>query len=71
MTAKDSNDVEKAFVLNEVFTAEKDTGSASRYRIRQDAIDMGVYKSSGLIIATGTGSTGWLYSSRQMTPAKI
>jgi len=32
---------------------------------------MGVFKSSGLIISTGTGSTGWLYSSRQITPAKI
>ena len=34
MDAKDADDFEKALVLNEVFSAEKDTGSASRYRIR-------------------------------------
>ena len=58
-------------MLNEVFTAEKDAGSASRYRVRSDEIELGVFKSSGLIVSTGTGSTGWLYSSRQITPAKI
>ena len=28
---------------------------------------MGKYKSSGIIISTGTGSSGWLYSARQIT----
>jgi NAD kinase len=72
MMDKDELDhCEKALVLNEVFTAEKDAGSASRYRVRSDETEMGVFKSSGLIISTGTGSTGWLYSSRQISPAKV
>ena len=71
MNMEELDHCERALVLNEVFTAEKDVAGASRYRIRQDAIDMGVFKSSGLIISTGTGSTGWLFSSRQITPAKI
>jgi len=29
---------------------------------------MGKFKSSGIIISTGTGSSGWLYSARQITP---
>lgn len=43
----------KAFVLNEAFCAEKDVGSASRCRISPEGEDWGIFKSSGLIIATG------------------
>jgi hypothetical protein len=32
-----------------------------------DGKDMGKFKSSGIIISTGTGSSGWLYSARQIT----
>jgi hypothetical protein len=32
-----------------------------------DGKDMGKFKSSGIIISTGTGSTGWLYSAKQVT----
>jgi hypothetical protein len=32
---------------------------------------MGKFKSSGVIISTGTGSSGWLYSARQITPQDI
>jgi NAD kinase len=53
--------------LNEVFAAEKDVSSTSMYRIVVDNRDMGKFKSSGIIIATGTGSSGWLYSARQIT----
>ena len=54
-------------VLNEVFVAEKDVAQTSCYRLTVDNKDMGKFKSSGLIIATGTGSSGWLYSARQIT----
>lgn len=54
-------------VLNEVFVAEKDVAQTSCYRLTVDNRDMGKFKSSGLIIATGTGSSGWLYSARQIT----
>ena len=53
--------------LNEVFCAERNLSEVSRYCIMKDGIDLGVFKSSGLIISTGTGSTGWLYGVRQIT----
>ena len=65
------NQVTKALTqklcLNEVFAAEKDVSCTSMYRIIVDDRDMGKFKSSGIIIATGTGSSGWLYSARQVT----
>jgi NAD+ kinase len=57
--------------LNEVFAAEKDVSCTSMYRIHVDNKDMGKFKSSGVIISTGTGSSGWLYSARQITPHNI
>ena len=51
-------------VLNEVFSAERDVSSASRYHIHKDGSDLGVFKSSGLIVSTGTGSSGWLHAAR-------
>jgi NAD kinase len=50
--------------LNEVFAAEKDVSTTSIYRLEVDEKDMGKFKSSGIIIATGTGSSGWLFSAR-------
>lgn len=50
--------------LNEVFAAEKDVSCTSMYKLIVDGIDMGKFKSSGIIISTGTGSSGWLYSAR-------
>lgn len=31
----------------------------------------GKFKSSGIIISTGTGSTGWLYSARRITDIDV
>ena len=64
---RDDQEDEKVLCLNEVFCAERDVSSASRYCILKDGIDLGVFKSSGLIVSTGTGSTGWLYAARQLT----
>lgn len=50
--------------MNEVFVAEKDVAQTSIYKLVVDDKDMGKFKSSGLIISTGTGSSGWLYSAR-------
>jgi NAD kinase len=50
--------------LNEVFAAEKDVSCTSMYKLIVDGRDMGKFKSSGIIISTGTGSSGWLYSAR-------
>ncbi len=60
------NDIWK-LCLNEVFAAEKDVSTTSMYRLEVDGRDMGKFKSSGIIIATGTGSSGWLFSARQVT----
>ena len=54
-------------VLNEVFAAEVDVGKTSIYKLTVDGRKLGKFKSSGIIIATGTGSSGWLLSSRKMT----
>jgi NAD kinase len=44
--------------------AEKDVSTTSMYRLEVDNKDLGKFKSSGIIISTGTGSSGWLYSAR-------
>ena len=54
----------KRLSLNEVFIAEHDVASASRYRIKPNGVNLGLFKSSGLIVSTGVGSTGWLYAAR-------
>ena len=54
-------------ILNELFAAEKDVSTTSMYNLEVDGRNMGRFKSSGVIIATGTGSSGWLYSARQVT----
>ena len=51
-------------VLNEVMVAESDPAHVSNYRLAVDEKDIGKFKSSGIIIATGTGSTGWMYSAK-------
>ena len=60
----ENQEEQKVLTLNEVFCAEKEVSSASRYCIIKDGLDLGVFKSSGLIVSTGTGSTGWLYGAR-------
>ena len=52
-------------------TSEKDATSLSVYRLNVDERDLGKFKSSGIIISTGTGSTGWLYSSRQISANQV
>ena len=57
--------------LNEVFSAEKDVSCTSLYKLVVDGKDMGKFKSSGIMISTGTGSSGWLFSARQITPYDV
>lgn len=57
--------------LNEVFAAEKDVSCTSMYKLVVDGKDMGKFKSSGILVSTGTGSSGWLYSARQITPNDV
>ncbi len=62
--------VEK-LILNEIFVADKDVTWPSVYRAHVDDRDMGKFKSSGIIISTGTGSSGWMHSARRIGPDDI
>lgn len=65
----DNYRVEDDFVvLNEVMLSEADASVLSVYRLTIDGRDIGKFKSSGILVSTGTGSTGWLYSAKQVTP---
>lgn len=57
--------------LNEIFVAEKNVSQTSIYRLKVDGNYIGKFKSSGLIVSTGTGSTGWLYSARRYTELDV
>jgi len=54
-----------------MFLAEKDASKTSTYRIEADGENVGTFKSSGVIISTGTGSSGWLYGARRVTTRNI
>jgi len=43
----------------------------SVYRLAVDNDYLGKFKSSGLIVSTGTGSTGWLYSAKRFTELDV
>ena len=58
-------------VLNEIFAAEEDVGNTSIYKLKVDGRELGKYKSSGIIISTGTGSSGWLLSARRITQTDV
>ena len=64
-TSQTTDAVKTAYALNEVFAAEKNVGHSSIYRLKADDIYMGKFKSSGVLIATGTGSTGWMQSAKR------
>ena len=70
-TPVEEEDAKKYFILNEVMTSEKDPSILSVYRLNVDGRDLGKFRSSGILIATGTGSTGWLYSARQTTAKQV
>jgi hypothetical protein len=55
------------YALNEVFAAEKNVGRSSLYRLKADNQYIGKFYSSGILISTGTGSTGWLQSAKRTT----
>ena len=65
------NDYE-ALSLNEVFVGEKDVAKSGIFRIKiDDDVYLGQFFSSGLLISTGTGSTGWLTSAMQFTEQNV
>ena len=57
--------------LNEIFVAEKDVCKTSCFKLKADGKYLGKFKSSGIIISSGTGSTGWLYSAMRMSQIDV
>lgn len=66
-----TGDVHKQYSLNEIFVAEENVSQTSIFRLNVDGDYIGKFKSSGMIIATGTGSTGWLYSAKRFTELDV
>lgn len=58
-------------MLNELFMAEKDSSKTSTYKITVDGMKLGTFKSSGVIVSTGTGSSGWLYGAKRVTNTNV
>ena len=56
----------KVLALNEIFVAEREVCKTSTFQVTADGRWLGKFKSSGFIISTGTGSTGWLHSAKRV-----
>ena len=54
-------------MLNELFLAEKDVSKTATYTVHADGADVGRFRSSGILVSTGTGSSGWLYGAKRVT----
>lgn len=53
--------------LNEVFLGENERGQLAAYSFDVDKTVKGRVKSSGIIVSTGTGSSGWLSSAKRIS----
>lgn len=62
---------ESHLVLNEVMASEQDASCVSMYRLNVDGKDLGKFKSSGIIMSTGTGSRRWLHAAKSITPSQV
>ena len=69
MVEADLDDGQRLLALNELFVGHRSHQSA-RYRIRVESREER-HSSSGLIVATGTGSTGWAKSIHQERHAAL
>lgn len=59
------------FGLNEVFFGSRDNSSTFRYDFKVNGHSMDHLRSTGCILYTGTGSTGWAKSMKQMTRTHV
>ena len=67
----DRGESHRQYSLNEIFVAEENVSQTSIFHFSVDKKFVGKFKSSGLLIATGTGSTGWLYSAKRFTEIDV
>lgn len=63
--------VNKIYALNEVFLADRNIAGSSIYHLNADGKYKGKFKASGLMLCTGTGSTGWLASAKRTTDENV
>ncbi len=63
--------IKEHLVLNEVFAGETDISFTSMFRLKVDGKELGKFKSSGILLSTGTGSSGWLYSAKMISKETV
>ena len=51
--------------------AEKNNAMTSIYSVLADNMNIGRFKSTGIIVSTGTGSSGWLYGAKRITAVNV
>ena len=51
--------------------AEKNASKTSMYKIAVEGEDIGKFKSSGIIVSTGSGSSGWIYGAKRVTNSNV
>ena len=51
--------------------SEKDPSHKASYHVKVSDGNLGRFKSSGIIVSTGTGSSGWLYGAKRMTSYNV
>lgn len=51
--------------------SERDASMVTEFRLSVNGKDLGRCKSSGILISTGTGSTGWLYQARAVSAQTV
>ena len=69
MVQADSDDGQHLIALNEIYIGQP-THQSARYRLRADGIEER-QSSSGIIVATGTGSTGWCRSIQRIQAPRM
>lgn len=67
----DGSVIIEKLALNEIFLAEKDAAKTSWIGLEVDGYDHGSHRSSGIMVSTGTGSSGWLYGAKRITAQNI
>ena len=64
------NIIDKLFI-NEAFISEKNSSMTSQFSAIANDVHLGKFKCSGIIVAAGTGSSGWLYGAKRMTSFNV
>ena len=59
------------YALNEVFFSEKDPSRPSVHCVSVDDEEKEKYRSSGVLICTGSGSTAWMKNATSLTEEQV